>query len=476
MDSSSDAHVVLKPLFGLVPGKYLFILYLAIVMAILFAVLFLPGILKPGMRILVTSEPSGAAIRLNDVYRGTSPAILFVPTGTQRITLAAPGFEEQYLSVEGRAAIFASLFRRPRPLDTVVLIPQDPLKALAEAAAEYASWSLAGRPDESWQIPLVLSEAAWRMGPFLMDKTDASRALLHAATRFARWPQQQRDLLRAAFLVDSAGLPPSPVSTVATGRAILRWLSDTPTAPLALAESLDGDARNQLLGSPWYAKAASSAVPSAPWRAGKTPLSLGSVKFAHIADTRGQQPSWWIAQREVSLDEWQRFIDENPFWDRSNIDELLANTLVNEDYLEGFQGVSVPGKARHSISWHAAKAFCTWMEARLPPNLADYEVRLPRESEWEIAANMTGQLPLEDMNDGLWEWCDDPWAHYPSFMAPTHAIEALSSPMRTVKGGSWANRIGDAQKTARGAQLPQSCTPFTGFRPVIAKRAAVETP
>jgi len=115
------------------------------------------------------------------------------------------------------------------------------------------------------------------------------------------------------------------------------------------------------------------------------------------------------------------------------------------------------------VSWFAAVQFCAWLSTQLPPQLAGWEVRLPSEAEWEYAAKTKAFNPGD-----FWEWTIDPFAPLSFLPAPASAIAALSSPERSVRGGSWRNPAGSVTNETRGHLPPESASPFVSFRPVIA--------
>jgi formylglycine-generating enzyme required for sulfatase activity len=182
-----------------------------------------------------------------------------------------------------------------------------------------------------------------------------------------------------------------------------------------------------------------------------------------------------IAETEVSHESWEAFLRANPQWGPEHTEILTAQGLVTEDYLlpaEQNESAAVSG-----VSWYAAQAYCQWLTSFLPPGLADYEVRLPTEAEWEYAAKASAVLEnsasgLKDMVGGFWEWCMDPYAPNNFLPADPEIIAALGSPERSVRGNSWVNVLSTINEETRGSLFPSSCSPFGSFRPVIAKKEA----
>ena len=88
----NDEAVHLKPFLGLKAGKYLAILYASVIAVILFLTLVVPSLVHPGSIMQFTSVPEGAAVRVDDVYFGTSPCKFFVAQGKHTFTYVLPGF------------------------------------------------------------------------------------------------------------------------------------------------------------------------------------------------------------------------------------------------------------------------------------------------------------------------------------------------------------------------------------------------
>jgi formylglycine-generating enzyme required for sulfatase activity len=479
-----EDRVRLKPFLGIRPGVYLAVLYSLVILIILFFVLFYPGISKPGSLGIFSSEPSGAAVRVGGITMGAAPCEVFIPRGKQVIEMVLPGFTPFRIEKDIPAKLFASAFFPRREYIRGELRTDDPLRVLALGASDYAAWTFAGEPTAAYQIPLSLSDAAYRAGPAAADPAvrDAMEGILRGAARFAVTRAAARDLLRAKMLVDNGGLSPSPVSLVRSAADILSYLSQNPGAAAWIAELLPREERQALTGSAWYAQTA--AAPSeapAGIPAGTAPggsLELGGLSFAEVpggvlvreeAFPRTQPVAgFWIAGTVVSAAAWEAFTAARPEWGKDRTGTLAGQGLVTEDYLAPYEHPGYPYPAVPGVSWHAAQAYCRWLSSLLPPGFADYEARLPAEAEWEYAVKNAGGF-LENTGD-MWEWCGDPFAPLSFLAAPEAPL--IDSPERSLRGGSWVNAPNSVTIETRASLPPSSCSPFVSFRPVIARKPA----
>jgi hypothetical protein len=470
--------VRLKPVFGIRPGVYLACIYALALLVLLFFILLYPGLSNPGSLVSFRSEPSGAAVRVDGVYRGTTPCEVFISRGTGAVEMTLPAFQPFKTGAEIPGRLFFSLFAPRRLTIGGELSPADPLEPLRLGAAERAEWSFAGEPSAAYQIPLSLSEGAYRSGPFLTNETlrDRAEKLLASSLRFTNTRAALRDYLRAELLTENQGISPSPLTLLRSGREMLAFLQNNPGAAPALAELLPAERALALQGSSWYAGAAEKAAKAF---AGADPdpspsfegrLELGGLSFVQAGGR------FWIAQTEISPEAWENFLDHNGDWKRENLAALMEKGLVSSGYLETqpVQGLST---GAGGLSWYAAEAFCRWLTAGLPPGLADWEVRLPREDEWEygalLARNTGDGGGPKDMLGGLWEWCAEPYAPFNFLPADEESINAVSSPERPVRGGAWINPSGSVTEETRASLPPETCSPFLSARPVIARRKGI---
>lgn len=469
--------VSLKPIFGIEPGKYLVALYSLAIVVLLFFLLLYPGLTKRGSQYIIQTEPAGAAIRIDDVYQGTSPCTIFVPEGNHSITAVLPGFIPEQESISAGNRVFGSLFFPLKTKLSLDLKAADPLKPVLEGAKAYTAWTFAGEPSATYQIPLALSEAMYR-GAFQAVKSghiDELKSLLAASARFASTSVALRDLSRAQFFVHSAGLAPSSLGTLSALQEALAYINENPSAPAWLASALPSAASQLVTGSEWYTKIA-SVSPKQGELLKKEPVQLGSrisvgpIQFREISTGRTH---FYMAEQEVTQKAWDAFVAEHPEWSKNKRDELIAQGLVGPEYLEMPENSSYPAGVVPGISYYAAKAFCAWLDTKVPQSLRSakgsaFHIRLPTEAEWYIVASHFKDNTFSNMLGGLWEWCDTPFVPFPELKAPLPYQQWLGSPEFAVKGGSWANSAQTIQAETRASLPPDSSSPFVGFRPVLA--------
>ncbi|MDR2403841.1 MAG: SUMF1/EgtB/PvdO family nonheme iron enzyme [Spirochaetaceae bacterium] len=505
-DSEKDK-VHLVAILGIPPGVYLCALYSLILLTILFLLLCYPGIRKFGSLTEFHSEPAGAAVRVDGETRGTTPCKIFIPGGRRVIELVLPGFIPYKTELDVPGRVLGSLFFPRRHSLEAVLVTEAPLEVFTAGAGEYAAWSFAGEPTAAYQIPLSLSEGAYRAGPAAREPAlyDAMNETLQGALRFAVTKAALRDLIRAKMLTDNGGLSPSPFSLLHSLEDTLTALSGAPGAAPWLADLLPPEAADLVAGSVWYEKtiAAASAPASEPGifpgespRSGMAPgfgerIELEGLSFREVFGGAFRESSvfphteetgdFLIALTKTTRVSWEAFLRANPEWRKENSSSLEERGLISPDYLaqEPRPPGSDPGDLNRpvtGVSWYAAEAYCRWLSAFLPPSLAGWELRLPTEAEWSYAARLAAAGETPGLPEGffrtLWEWCEDPYGPLNFFPLSPERQRTMPSPERVLRGGSWLDFPDSSGEETRGSLPPAFCSPFVSFRPVIAPRRA----
>ncbi|MEW5989362.1 MAG: SUMF1/EgtB/PvdO family nonheme iron enzyme [Chloroflexota bacterium] len=196
-----------------------------------------------------------------------------------------------------------------------------------------------------------------------------------------------------------------------------------------------------------------------------------------------------LARYPVTYAQFQCFVDAADFgyedWWRGMPPE---EQQIGEQYFKFWN------HPRERVSWYQAVAFCRWLSHKL-----GYEVDLPHEYEWEVAARYpdsrpypwgddfdqekanTGEsgigqttavgvfpagrnpaLDLYDLSGNVWEWCRNKYDH------PEDAAVDQSSESRTLRGGSWGLDQDFARVASRDDLHPSDRDNFSfGFRVVV---------
>ena len=481
--------VKLKSIMGIRPGVYLACIYSAVILLVFFFALVYPGLKNTGSRVSFDSEPRGAAVRVDDVYLVTTPDIVFISRGTHSVEMVLPGFESYKTEYTFPGMIFASLFIPPRIHIRGELTAEDPLEALRIGAGEAAEWSFAGEPNAAWQIPLSLSDAAYRAGPAGIESTVHAETenILGFSLRYTVTRAGLRDLIRAEFLAENGGLSPSPLTLIRSLRETLSLLSVNPGAASWLAALLPEPAASRVVQSAWYRETTEAAAELAekdemPDGGGfEAGMELAGIAFLNVRGgeftvnntfpRRLNIGDFRIAQTEIDRVSWEAFIRENP------------GERYQDDSGPETEASGRPEERAGNISWYAAIAYCRWLSGYLPPDLAGWEVRLPTEAEWEYVARLVyggdssapvnaGSPVPRDMLGGLWEWCADAFAPLDFF--PVKAEHPPEAPERSVRGGAWVNSAGSVNAATRASLPPDTRSPFVGFRPVIARKVSAK--
>jgi len=436
--NKDEIQVKFKPIYGIRPGVYLTFIYSFALLLILFFLLLYPGLKNPGVVLIVKTEPAGAAIRIDSIYRGIAGSKIPVSKGTHVIEAVMPGFETQGTAYQVPARYFGSLFFPLRRNIEFTLNTQDAAAAFALYAADYAEWSFAGEPTASWQIPMSLSEGAYRAGTVKESNDDMQRILL-AASCFAVTKAAIRDLIRAKILLDNGGNAPVPTALVRSISDIFAFLSKNPGAAKWLSQVLPREQASIIESSDWFKKQERSGAPPKPQAV------TGSARIAGINFIKFSS-GFMISETPVSRSLFETFLKDQPQWKEYQTDYFPQEISsypweIDKNVITG-------------VTWYAAQAFCDWI---LPPS-PNMESRLPTEEEWSIAAQSIGSMK----NVG-WEWCADPYSPLQFANVSYQAKQFVGSPERSLRGRQTANSA-----ETRASLPPDLSSPIVTFRIVFA--------
>ncbi len=454
-ESAEDIQVRLKPLFGVAPKHYLAVIYSIVILAALFSLLFLPGIVNPGTMVTVTSAPSGAAVTWQGRHWGTTPLTVFLPEGQGDLTVSKPGFQPSTKPFSSGNSVFLSLLFPRTDTASATLTATSPDAVVDLYRTAIGRWALGVPFTSKYQFPPLFTRLAADAAAAGLNADQIKAALLSLREAVAD-PQMYNDYGRALQLWTEG--PPEgletqynlwkPLTGESSGRLAL-WLLANQTKPLRDRQTAEP--------SDWFLARIqefkdSLKTATAPAAGGSVRTALGSFrsisagsflwgsdgnKFSLPIEPPFSLPvpvsttAFWIADAEVTQAQFAAFIAAKPEWAPSARDTLIAAGKADSDYLADWSGKPpVPSDPVTGVSWYAAQAYAAWATAS---GLGGgRKVALPDDAQWEAAARAQGGS-LPGQNE--WEWTASAW--YPGQALVWSATpEPAAGYARSQKGGS----------------------------------------
>ena len=205
--------------------------------------------------------------------------------------------------------------------------------------------------------------------------------------------------------------------------------------------------------------------------------------------------SFYLDRTEVTNAQFQRFIEQNPEWQKDKI----APAYHNGKYLQTWTNGKFPvGHEKYPVtfvSWYAAAAYCTSVGKRLPTEAEwEYAARgglnakqfpwgdeLPDKTRANYSASglgaptVVGSYPangygLQDMVGNVWEFLADEWQKYPG-TADADPLSVFKNraylsvkTRRALRGGSFGGSTVNLRVTYRDSHSPENAVEHVGFR------------
>jgi len=498
--------VKLPVLFGKQAHEYILALWSAGIVAILFVVLVLPGIIYPGAHVEIQSDAPGSSVLIDGIRVGSTPHVMFLPTGPHTLVVRQPGLLSDKRTVDVPRQLVGSLFVLGR---TTIVCPQtmpDPEQYFRIQVKEFSRSSMSN-PDTvkksyNYQVPSVLSQAvntfaaiqqrsATLTGAKSQVSINTRDAQLLLDVMYACAPHvansvQAEDWMAAWKLLGSK----LSVSEANTERAtaIFSALSDT------------GDNLKKLMSAHGLNLAVNSQSSLPAIRMGGTTRIADRTFTAFNYGGR----SGFIGNSEVDEALFSEFLSAHPQWHVEALPELLQQELAGREYLETFTYNSARkdisrNRPIREVSFYAAQQFATWFgNTQLSRTMQQegYRASLPSHEFWlaldtsaksrngpwlikdkELALDYSFRhAGVESLRGGVFEWSVDTGSFHPVINGASpdsivieQATHRFPGFQQRLLGGSLSMAETSFDPHAMYAQPADWCSPYTGFRLVILK-------
>lgn len=396
-----------------------------------------------------------------------------------------------------------------------------------------AALVLKHRVDDRWREPIFLGlGVAQQFNPALIDRILSDLMDAKEGGRAKVAPQRQRDLILAAEIGEDRDwnyLRALRVNVDRLQRELRRGLVvllEDPAQPLPVGERIQAGDELGRLGDPRIP------VPIDSWRAELTRRNEqfgGPVGYwcyvrraiYHIGGwERDEQAeditlsAFWVARFPIAVAQYAPFVemgygpDAKRWWTTEGW-KWKEELQLRQPRLWNERSYAEPNQPVIGVTWYEATAFCAWLTEHLGDVLPiGYVVRLPTETEWEVAAAYDADLRRQhypwgneepttekaiydaqdlgrpapigccpagaaacgalDMAGNVWEMAASSFQEYPS----RSDICAKDFPMNdkgvSGRGGSYWNDMRFIYCGARIADLPTRDQRISGFRVVLA--------
>lgn len=468
--------VHLRSFLGLQPGVYLTILYVLGIGLLVFMIGFLPGILSSGKRVVFQSNLIPTAVYVDGRNVGTTPTTVFLSSGTYEVTYAYKDIlSSDFILKVGHPVFLTWLFPRRQEVSHEVLISGiSTFRSYVEHMfSEIIGWSAVTDFSDTYHYPPLFTQIARSV---ISQSRSSDRSLLV----FDCFSETLRHITSDTLLLDAmeafrilqseSYLSDSQNATLSGQLEKIKLLfngavDDIGLAPVAVEfqRSLDSLPTNPSTIGFLYQGGSFTLGESVP-------RDYPGVIRMGIATS---VLPFSISALEVSEYQWAMFMQDNAYWSKENLDQLIRDGKVDGNYLAGIYPSTtlLSNRPIKNISWHAAKAFCVWLGDR-----TGFSVDLPTEAQWEYAARSVSDKSYQTnlsvivdskgpsgMMGGFWEFTADTFIPLSRYLGSWTSILHESADI-VVKGGSYLNDPHHITIATVGVQRREACSETTGFR------------
>ena len=462
--------VILKPILGLNPPVYLTIIYSIVIILIVFFIGFLPGIIKSGKRVTFDSPVSYSSVVVDGSYVGTTPTTVFLPSGEHQVTYSFRDIAQENSTIDVAHPLFLTwLVPRKQEVKSSYYLDDNSFQSYISAFQdEIISYSAVVEYNDVTHYPPLFQSA---IETFLSTKhADVSpiETFLMDSSLFITSTEMLDDFTKALSLLQNAGYEVPSLQSVSQKIALLFDNQNHVSEKILPSTGTYKTAQSILKYHEYY-------IDGIKYEKSSTIIGKqGSLSYPGVETLQKEVTldSFNLSLREISEFQYAQFIEENPYWAKSNTNMLIEDGLVDESYLQGiYPTTKVLSKTPiRNISYYAAISYTQWLS-----NKSGKLVRLPSSDELEFAISNSTENYQKSLfnisNDtnpvallgGVWEITGDEFIPLQRYLDRNVTDKNLIDDI-IIKGGSYLNDASHVDKTSIGVLKKNQCSDTTGFR------------
>jgi formylglycine-generating enzyme required for sulfatase activity len=468
--------VELPKLGGIRPGVYILTIIILIAAIIIFIIAFLPGIKNGGRFVTFNTELDNVAVYVDDTFVTGLPGQQFIKSGEHTITYKKGGIvlAEDTLSVD-HPVFLTWLIRRK------MVVEFNDFNISSDKVEQLRAFDLQMVLDQSRittftavvnYIPYAISYAKDAIN-YEFD-SNTIKLDLDTMSSFISSIEMVEDIQNAYDLIGlEVGNTFKLASTFFDGTTSDN-VGEFATTP---SDSINIETKASALTFD-NVSISSVFIPSNEFVMGdKEIYSYPKVSEAGVVVNTDD---FYVTTSPISQYLYSLFVNENPQWEKSNIDDLVSNGLVDRNYLKGIAlSATYPNlNPITNISYNAADAFTKWLSTK-----TGKDVMLPSQEYWSSAAITSQEFINNDysksvitlnqnsnrpqlMLGGIWEFTNSPFLPYSRLLDSTTVRNNINNlDLKSdviVKGGSILNSFTTINSV--GVMERDSCFDYLGFR------------
>lgn len=475
MKDSTDK-VILKPILTIKPELYIPAIYITMFLLVSFSLLILPGIIKNGSYITLTSSPSNASVYINDIRVGSTPLNIYVDKGHKDIIFKKQNFSNYSFNMDIKGKVLFSLFNKRKITSHINLKSSNGLKILENSFKEASEWSLINNMDinSRYRIPPLISSSIIDYHYSIDFNEETLNEYLNSSFKLITGEYILSDFIRGLIIAKSDNRLPSISSIKKSALYINNFIENHPNSPLLLYNKIIKDPEinmNDTYYKKLYDKHRILLNKNATtFDDPENDIIFNGLRFKNIPKSKItpidvnfihniEQESFFILEEMISKDNYLKFIEENPYWKKDNGKVLIKDGLADKFYME-FSNNEV---YITNISYYSAVAWCKWANYYydIPEG---WKIDLPSENMWFSALQFGVMKNIE-----AWQWTSQGFFLYDHFLTDPIGKPLKTFTQITPRVVVGKNKYNTKAESGRGVQNADWCTPFIGFRPVLIK-------